>query len=585
VNCDHCHYEAATPDSANNTGAGWAIGGSHNAHFQAGANSAPCTACHPDASGQTAPRAHINDTSGATDGAVLTGMAQALPAEALVTAAARGTQIDATPQSCDNASCHNPSGGAYVATWGTANALACAFCHSETNPGTGSHDGHLLAATGTNYGITVACTDCHVDNATGNNYDHTLDSPGVDFSGVSYVANSCGTNDCHRSDLANTAPVRAYTWGTPLANDCASCHEGTGMASNTHDNHLGSNALSGTNLTFNSTDECVTCHDSTTSGGGLAAAGQHLDTTVDLSFAAVADYEDGTAARAAGTGGLTTCGTVRCHNGVTTPEWDGTTSPIACGDCHGTGGALPVQAGTARSHPAHANNDATYTDCDDCHGTVEGVYTATGGANHQNLTVDMSWADYYGTNPDGTPAGVNYAGAGPQVDDGTCNTGTCHGSPATAPQWGESATVGCDGCHTLPPDGTNGFAEAAHNNHYTAKGWTTGVTGDCTQCHPDNTGGHQALDGSTAVNYTDGASAGVTCTDAPTGGCHNGQETPEWTVADGSIVCLDCHTVGGANGASQANPVSGLHNTAPGSMITGNQHDDGTSRRDADGVG
>ena len=371
VNCDHCHYYEATPDSGNNSGANWAITGSHNAHFQAGVNSALCTACHADASGQTWPRAHITVGAG-TDGVVLTEMAEALPDEAAVAdtallLAGEWTDPGAGNPTCSNAACHDPSNVPLTATWTVAGGGVCTFCHSDSNPGTGSHDGHLLAATATNYGITVACTDCHVDNATGSNYDHTLDSPGVDFSGVSYVGNSCGTNDCHRSDLQDNGPVRAYTWGTPLTNDCASCHEGSGMASNTHDNHLGSNALTGNDLTFNTGDNCVVCHDATTSGGGLAGGGQHLDTTVDLSFSTTApavgdggtSYEEVAVVHNVNGAGAAddTCSNVRCHNGVDTPEWDGVTSPIACGDCHGT--AEPCRR--ARRRPGVTRRTGTTT--------------------------------------------------------------------------------------------------------------------------------------------------------------------------------------------------------------------------------
>jgi hypothetical protein len=65
--------------------------------------------------------------------------------------------------------------------------------------------------------------------------------------------------------------VRTYTWGTPLTDDCASCHQGTAIATNKHVAHLGSNALTGANLTFNATDECDTCHRLTTTGAGRAS--------------------------------------------------------------------------------------------------------------------------------------------------------------------------------------------------------------------------------------------------------------------------------------------------------------------------
>jgi predicted CxxxxCH...CXXCH cytochrome family protein len=43
-------------------------------------------------------------------------------------------------------------------------------------------------------------------------------------------------------------------------------------------------------------------------------------------------------------------------------------------------------------------------------------------------------------------------------------------------------------------------------------------------------------------------------------GCHNNKfSTPAWNTAT-PIACVDCHTVGGSNSATVANPVTGLHN-------------------------
>ena len=138
---------------------------------------------------------------------------------------------------------------------------------------------------------------------------------GVVVGDVSY--GSCLTNVCHNAGTeALSPPARSYTWGVALADDCASCHEGSLMATNGHGVHLTSNALTDSDdLT-----ECVTCHVTTATVNKTAAAGSHFASGQDVSFASTFDYEAGTASRA-NTGGSTTCSAVICHNGVTTPSW------------------------------------------------------------------------------------------------------------------------------------------------------------------------------------------------------------------------------------------------------------------------
>ena len=119
-----------------------------------------CANCHVvPVAGDTA---HID---GATD---LLDKANALMDEATVTAAALNSGSDSDPgnATCNNVACHNPSNGAYTATWTVANVAGCAFCHSNTNPNTGAHNAHMTATT--NFGLTVTCTSCHVNNGTNN---------------------------------------------------------------------------------------------------------------------------------------------------------------------------------------------------------------------------------------------------------------------------------------------------------------------------------------------------------------------------------------------------------------------------------
>ena len=54
-----------------------------------------------------------------------------------------------------------------------------------------------------------------------------------------------------------------------------------------------------------------------------------------------------------------------------------------------------------------------------------------------------------------TAGGVNWNLAGAtHVDDGTCSATTCHGTPATLPQWGVPSSVSCGSCHGGMNNGT-----------------------------------------------------------------------------------------------------------------------------------
>jgi predicted CxxxxCH...CXXCH cytochrome family protein len=180
LNCDACHYSSLTPTLLGNNAAAKPLTGDHSTHFAA--IGVTCADCHTvPAAGDTA---HISNTDGADQAAVLTGRANALQDEALLTAAALGTGTDPVFGSpgnatCNNAQCHAPSGGSFQATWNTPNALGCAFCHSETDPGTSNHTAHLAASVPGTFGLTVACLDCHVDNGVNNAHrDGTVDVTG-----------------------------------------------------------------------------------------------------------------------------------------------------------------------------------------------------------------------------------------------------------------------------------------------------------------------------------------------------------------------------------------------------------------------
>ncbi len=418
-----------------------------------------------------------------------TSLANATQSEVFVSNAVRGAKsiwnvddtnatFNATTYNCTTTDCHNNNDTTATYNWYTGSAMACAMCHT-VNPTTDTtHVAHTGAAA--NYGITVTCDTCHYATTWATTAPTTGHINGTwttefnfgtgSWAGVTYDGNSvtkakgtCATNPCHRADLAGTAPS-AYTWGTALTNNCATCHAGTAIGTRKHANHLGSNSMGATNLTYNTTDECIACHSTTTSGTGRASGSQHIDNTQDVSFNSTFDYEGtGTIAGSTGTGDARTCSDVRCHNGVTTPAW-AAASTIACGNCHNNAGSgpLPTNAANASgSHLKHANSDTDYTDCDNCHGNATysitnargaSPYTATGGGGaagsglHQNLVVNLYMNSGTGTYTDTTEGGVNYQTAdASHVDNGTCGTTLCHG--AGVPAWGSTLANGCFDCH------------------------------------------------------------------------------------------------------------------------------------------
>jgi len=140
---------------------------------------------------------------------------------------------------------------------------------------------------------------------------------------------------------------------------------------------------------------------------------------------------------------------------VTTPGWN---AGITCGQCHGNGSgtansepAPTMTASVAGSHAIHIDTQvADFTDCQGCHTMVS--YTASGGTNHQNLTVDvtgMTGATYSDTA--NTAGGVNWSSLGTtHVDDGTCTfTGGCH--DGLTPVWGGTLANACESCHDSTP--------------------------------------------------------------------------------------------------------------------------------------
>ncbi|MDT8442094.1 MAG: CxxxxCH/CxxCH domain-containing protein [Desulfuromonadales bacterium] len=217
----------------------------------------------------------------------------------------------------------------------------------------------------------------------------------------------------------------------------------------------------------------------------------------------------------------------------------------SCAGCHGYPSPLVDSATRDASTGTFVGDHATHNyNCSLCH-VVPATETDADFA-HRTGTIDMA-------NPLNNAGGTYSKGSSFAQSNsptpGTCSNINCHGGTVT-PEWGVG-TTSCDSCHALPP------ASGAHATHYSAKGWTTGATTDCTICHPDNTAGHSDVsDGTVLVSGTNMTYTAGSCSGTGIGlGCHNEYATPDWTA--GTATCTSCHLAGGAN---PADPVSGLHN-------------------------
>ena len=546
LDCTDCHSSTLSLDGGGENDLSASVGpnaGEHDAHTAANANymgAASCTTCHGHSGALAgASNGHV-DTNKDVDGTNIT-----------TYTAADGT--------CANA-CHNVVDGR---DWTSATTLNCTDCHTTAlllgaggdatmsgtvAPVSGKHTVHM---NNTNY--AGDCTDCHSHNGTLGTAGHVNGPTNSDIEVANSItvspipADDTCTNSCH-----DVADGRDWTVGTLV---CADCHAATGKSldqgawppvSNAHAEHSASNALP--NATQS---DCYACHGTTVDNSGdLTGNTTHLNLTVgDVSFNTAFDYEAGSAGVAAGSGASTTCSAVACHNGATTPTWGAGT--IACGACHGSG-SDPLPTGSiGNGHSLHANNDADYTDCRNCHSSALS-YTAVGGnVLHQNLTVDLTFdasidptADNSYTDGDGA-AGMNYAGD--FTDDGTCSNVECHSNTVT-PAWNATASAYPNRCVVCHNDGTAGTnlenavptATSGIHSRHVVDAATTYVD-DCNACHGANasTGAHT---GHSNLATTYGNSlAGYAAGSCTTNTCHDDAAGNLWTNG-ATLACNDCHS-------------------------------------------
>ncbi|OGR29462.1 MAG: hypothetical protein A2005_01680, partial [Desulfuromonadales bacterium GWC2_61_20] len=503
LNCNACHYQSATPTAAANTADASPLTGTHNQHFDA---SAVCTDCHAAVSDLT----HINDVSGATDALKISGKAAALQNEATVTAAAlgaTGTDPDPGNATCDNTACHNPSNGAFSATW-TVTAADCTTCHSSTDPTTGSHTSHLAATVPTTFGKTVACSDCHGTLPVSNAHQNAaVDfAAGVAFDGV--TTNTCNTTVCHTDGLG--AAVVTPQWGRAAssADDCTICHL-NGPATGRHAVHVA-------NTTF--VTACTECHTAQT-------AVTHID-----------DAVDNTVTYVPATGGCTN----NCHTvtAATAGDWNDA-AKLACTDCHSASGKTLYKGWppVSGAHAVHvANSSYVSANCLDC---------------HNDNTTTHSVINNVVTSAVGVKLTVNPA-------NGSC-TNSCHLSAQAADWTGGAAAITCTDCHTA---GTyiGGGANLPTSGLHTVTPTITGqkhdqsVAGGCAACHNTVSGLASHINGALTADtmanlglqyYTQTAANTGTCLTA----CHTTNSADwahKWTntanfYTSATLSCAGCH--------------------------------------------
>ena len=194
------------------------------------------------------------------------------------------------------------------------------------------------------------------------------------------------------------------------------------------------------------------------------------------------------------TNGLTYCYGVRAKDSVNPPNatagvQTATATPsrgaaFGCNSCHAS---PPTSAGNAGSHAAHANNDADYTDCNNCHpGTTSYTNSHQSGSGQLAFDGSAATAVYAGNSltysdpgtiySDGDGYGVLTGSTGDGVDDGTCfGTPANYYHGAATPTWGGTLAGGCGSCHNA------GGGDSAPTVTMTSSHTT--VAGGCTGCH------------------------------------------------------------------------------------------------------
>ncbi|GAM09960.1 geobacter CxxxxCH...CXXCH motif protein [Geobacter sp. OR-1] len=504
-----------------------------------------------------------------------------------------GSWVGGTTRRCDNTYCH----GRNNPTWGTTTINQCGTCHRATNTTSSglsnAHRKHYNSGTApvwnTNEGWTnvnksatnnvFMCGTCHSEDPN----THHVNGPAMPngaaaevvinlpfvipperqypAGGISVVTRgttvvsdgagyfysqetSCATY-CH-SNGRGGAPVNIMSWDSSTTT-CGNCHNKAGDAdptwSGAHTKHLTS--------TLSTAATCNACHAATASGNNTLISGRrdrHPNGFINVTGGSLA----GGTMRWNGT----SCSSVVCHYGGTTPNWvGGSMSGSRCTGCHG-GTAGSINPMSKLGHKAHINNQttkfgATRFNCNECHNTV--VYAnntsilPTGTGLHVNGSGTVSWGPL-------SNGGVTYS-------SGNCTNIYCHSSGQATPAYrnptawtsivnGAEGTVACDYCHN--GTGLNGESRISTGRHtkHLANSGDSGINHKvltCDTCHKLTTdSSYNLIPGGMHLNRArdvrmakfanrSGVYSGSQCSVTY---CH-GRNNPNWTAT--TVNCGSCH--------------------------------------------
>lgn len=304
------------------------------------ANNAGCVACHPYPTGEPWPNGKADDGSKkvyphASDGTNVQSSKATVNGQCL-----SWTYVAGSLSTCTT-NCHPRSNTTvnWNTTWAQGTGIGCDMCHywaattlDTANTGFGalggSHSAHFKS------GVQISCTACHPNHGTSNDH-HGGRLPAQSYNArvnasLTYTrpAKSCSTtgNGCH-------GYATVYWGSVPVG--CALCHKYPGATTGQGDwaspnghaarydssySHLkasGFNALTDTYAAITDPNKCGGCH------SNAPASSAHNDGTVQVTSVGKGNGQcsgDYTIT-VTSSGSNVTCGSVKCHNGKTTPNW------------------------------------------------------------------------------------------------------------------------------------------------------------------------------------------------------------------------------------------------------------------------
>lgn len=377
------------------------------------------------------------------------------------------------------------------------NSIACYGCH-PTGTGQGNFDHNAAGFPLTNGHAAVDCSKCHTNG----------------FSGTSNACASCHTNNYNQTTNPNHS-------GNNISTDCKTCHTtipGWKPASypTNHSN------LTGVHIPI--ANECATCHN-----------GNYTTPPTTCYSCHSTKYNQSSNPSHTAAQFPTTC--ADCHTQTAwTPatfDHDGQYFPVYtgkhkdtwtnCNECH-------TIAGNYQQYSCISCHDHNKTDMDTKHNGV-------GGYQYNSIAC-------LSCHPTGIAQGFDHSGAGFPLTGGhsTALCSNCHTngyvgtSPVCAschtPDYNSSVNpshnaIGisndCKTCHTTNP-GWNPATFPTHNNYYVIAGAHIAITNQCADCHNGN------------YNSTPN-----TCS-----GCHlpnyNQTTNPNHATAQFPTSCADCHS-------------------------------------------